>query len=208
MRRLIYVPIVHTMADMGSEAETLKMEYIERYGEAAWFRSRQIVEGVWEGITERLRALNLDYRKVRIYQDGLPSCGRELEIVRQVAACGSKNYALILDLLERGALVEGTESPDLLLEEYNFIKRITQAKDEAEQEAAREAYARESSRILKQRDEFISRRIDESLQEGEIGLLFLGLMHQVDQMLPKDIEVSYLIHRLPFQGAVTLPGGA
>jgi len=39
MRRLIYVPIVHTMADMGSEAEALKQESIKRYGRRRWRRS-------------------------------------------------------------------------------------------------------------------------------------------------------------------------
>ncbi|MEK7220546.1 MAG: hypothetical protein AAB253_05060, partial [candidate division NC10 bacterium] len=54
-------------------------------------------------------------------------------------------------------------------------------------------------RLLRQRDEFIGRRIDETLKEGEVGILFIGLMHRVDRFLAPDIEVQYLIHRLPFQ---------
>jgi hypothetical protein len=71
---------------------------------------------------------------------------------------------------------------------------------------AREEYARESERILRQRDEFIARRVDESLKEGEVGILFIGLMHRVDRFLPADIEVQYLIHRLPFHITAGEPG--
>ncbi len=198
MRRLIYVPIVHTMADMGSEAEALREEYIKRYGEARWSRSRQVIEEVWDGIRGRLLSMPLDYRKLRIYQDGLPVCGREVEIAREVARRGSKNYALVLELVERGATLEGTEDPALLVEEYHYITSLAQAKSQAEREAAEARYTKESARILKERDRFISRRIDETLKEGETGVLFLGMLHQVDQLLPKDIQVSYLIHRLPF----------
>lgn len=198
MKRLIYVPIVHTMADMGSEAEALKEEYIKRYGEAGWSRSRQVIEEVWDGIRARLFDMNLDYQKLRIYQDGLPVCGREVEIAREVAGKGSQNYALVLELVERGATLEGTENPALLVEEYHYITSLPQAKSRAEREAAEARYARESARILNERDRFISRRIDETLKEGETGILFLGMLHQVDKLLPKDIQVNYLIHRLPF----------
>ncbi len=220
MRRLIYVPIVHTAADMGSQAGALEREHVRRHGRGGWIRTRRLVGEVWEGLRTCLLALDLDYRRVRIYQDGLPVCGRELDIVREVAQGGSRNYALILELLDRGAVVEGTESPGLLREEYERIRSampngpvrrppsaslgsgggpIPTGKSGAQAESqAREDDARESERILRQRDEFIGRRIDESLKEGEVGILFIGLMHRVDRYLPPDVEVQYLIHRLPF----------
>lgn len=218
MRRLIYVPIVHTVADMGSQAEALEREHVRRHGRGEWARTRRLIDEVWEGLRTRLLALDLDYRRVRIYQDGLPICGRELDIVREVAQGGSRNYAIILELLDRGAVVEGTESPGLLREEYERIRSAipkesvpqdpmrtgeldakAESRKEGPPDQAREEYARESEKILRQRDEFIGRRIDESLKEGEVGILFIGLMHRVDRFLAPDIEVQYLIHRLPFQ---------
>lgn len=193
MRRLIYVPIVHTAADMGSQAEALEREHVRRHGRGEWARTRRLIDEVWDGLRTRLLALDLDYRRVRIYQDGLPVCGRELDIVREVARGGSRNYALTLELLDRGTVVEGTESPGLLREEYERIRSAIPAGQ------AREEHAREGERILRQRDEFIGRRIDETLKEGEVGILFIGLMHRVDRFLAPDIEVQYLIHRLPFQ---------
>lgn len=217
MRRLIYVPIVHTTADMGSQAEALEREHVRRHGRGEWSRTRRLIDEVWEGLRKRLLALDLDYRTVRIYQDGLPVCGRELDIVREVAQAGSRNYALILELLERGAMLEGTESPDLLREEYERIQLAipkesvprgwmqtgeldptAESRKAGPPDQAREECASESERLLCERDEFIARRIDESLKEGEMGILFIGLMHRVDRFLPRDVEVQYLIHRLPF----------
>lgn len=200
MRRLIYVPIVHTAADMGSQAEALEREHVRRHGRGEWARTRRLIDEVWEGLRTRLLALNLDYRRVRIYQDGLPVCGRELDIVREVAQGGSRNYALILELLSRGAVVEGTESPGLLREEYERIRSAIPAGQ------AREEDAGEGERLLRQRDEFVGRRVGETLKDGEVGILFIGLMHRVDQFLPPDIEVQYLIHRLPFQILPSDPG--
>lgn len=201
MRQLIYVPIIHTMVDMGSKSEALKQEYLRRFGVARWERSRQVIDEAWEGIRAKLLALTLPWERVRIYQDGLPVSGRELEIAQDVAAQGSKNYQLVIELVLRGARLMGTESPELLTREYAHIKRIADAKTDAEREEAMRSYAAESSEILKERDAFIAQRIAETLEEGEVGLLFLGMMHEVDRLLPEAIQVEFLIDRLPLREA-------
>jgi hypothetical protein len=200
MRRLIYyVPIIHTMVDMGSKAEALKQEYIRRFGVERWEQSRRIIEDVWEGIRSKLLTLTFPWERVRIYQDGLPVSGKELEIAREVAAQGSKNYQLVMELVGRGARLMGTESPELLIREYTHIKRITEAQTEAEREEAKRSYEVESAEILKERDAFITRQITETLEEGEVGLLFLGVMHEVDRLLPEGIQVKFLIDWLPLR---------
>lgn len=197
MRRLIYVPIVHTIVDMGSTAEVLRQESIRRFGAERWAESRRIIDEVWEGIRAKLLGLKLSWERVRIYQDGLPVSGRELEIARDVAAQGSKNYQIVIELVQRGATLMGTESPELLTQEYTHITRIAEAQSDAEREEATRSYATESAEILRARDAFIARRIAETLEEGEVGLLFLGMMHGVDRLLPEEIQVEFLIDRLP-----------
>jgi len=201
MRRLIYVPIIHTMVDMGSKSEALKQEYLRRFGVERWERSRQVIDETWEGIRAKLLALTLPWQRVRIYQDGLPVSGKELEIAREVAAQGSKNYQLVIELVLRGARLMGTESPELLTREYAHIKRIADAETDAEREEAMRRYAAESPEILKERDAFIARRIADTLEDGEVGLLFLGMMHEVDRLLPEAIQVEFLIDRLPLREA-------
>ena len=48
------------------------------------------------------RVLHLDFTPRRLYQDGLPRCGQEEAIVRNLAREGSVNHMLLLDLMARG----------------------------------------------------------------------------------------------------------
>ncbi|MBI1747698.1 MAG: hypothetical protein HYR55_14090 [Acidobacteria bacterium] len=189
-RRLNYVPIVHSEADMGSLSGGLQKAYINRFGEKLWQEHRQAIDDMWEGIKAKVNKLALDFKKVRLYQDGLPVCGKEKEIVQQVAESGSKNHQLLLELMSQGATLMGTEDPSLLIKEYNRLRGAERITGKAE-----------SLELLDQRDNFIARRITDTLLPEETGILFIGLMHRVDEKLSQDIEINYLIHNLPFRHA-------
>ncbi len=185
-RRLIYVPIVHESADMGSQAEKLRQIYVARYGLRAWQESRKAISAYWLRIEREIERLNLDYKKVRLYQDGLPVCGQEAEIIRDVAETGSRNYSLLQNLIRKGSFFEGTEDPALLCAERDLLNASDQP--EAEKQA-------NASKLMKQRDQFISDRIDQTLQPGEVGIVFIGALHKLREILPKDIEVRILLER-------------
>ena len=91
-RRLIYVPIIHTEVDMGSLAESFKKEYIQKYGVRKWNQHLKKINDLWTDIEAHLQQKDLCYRKVKVYQDGLPVCGKELQIVRDIANSGGKNH--------------------------------------------------------------------------------------------------------------------
>jgi hypothetical protein len=44
--------------------------------------------------------------------------------------------------------------------------------------------------LLRQRDEYIAQRIDQSLDESETGILFIGAYHHVKPRLPRDIYIK------------------
>ena len=198
MRQLIYVPVIHSEADMGTVAGPHKKEFTDQLGVCVWNEHIKAVDEMWEGIRKRLCRLDIDHSKVRIYQDGLPLCGRELDIVHDVAAQGSQNHRLVLSLVKRGASLEGTEDVQLLLEEYGYIQAITNELEPAERREEAKALSMKRKLLLRRRDRFIARRIDETLKEDETGILFAGMAHQIDKYLANDIQVSYLIFRLPF----------
>jgi hypothetical protein len=52
-----------------------------------------------------------------------------------------------------------------------------------------------SEALLKRRDEFMAQRINETLQDGETGILFLGMLHSLERYLAWDIGVIYPLHR-------------
>jgi hypothetical protein len=196
MRKLKYVPIIHTGIEMGSMYGTLKTEYIKRYGKKKWEEHNRTIEDFWRGICERVFELNLEYPKTRLYQDGLPVCGKEMDIVQELVRMGSRNHQILMKLIQLGAKLEGTEDSRLLLEEYAYLK---DASADLDNPKSKKKHQRLAQSILEKRDSYIAQRIDETLAEGETGLLFIGITHRVNEKLPKDIGIEYVIYRFPFK---------
>ncbi|MFZ5516953.1 MAG: hypothetical protein ACOY90_09970 [Candidatus Zhuqueibacterota bacterium] len=202
MRDLIYVPIIHTEADLGSMASSFRQAYTHQFSESHYNAHVTSIDHMWEGLTRTVQELNVIWTSTRLYQDGLPVCGRELEIVTELANSGSKNHLLLRSLIQNGAMLEGTEDKELLLKEYHFIQKIMTAENPFIKRKRSEEYKQHSATLLQQRDRFIANRIDATLQQSETGLLFMGMLHKVDHYLAKDIHVNFLIHRLPFDKMV------
>ncbi len=193
MRKLILIRIVHTAADMGSMSEGLIKEGVAKIGKEKWLENQRKIENFWNEVEKEIDALNLDYSRTRIYQDGLP-CGGELglKIVRETADKGSKNYQIVRKLIERGATIEATESPELLRKEYEHIKAFIAAKTSEEKAEAMRRYDNIKEKLMQERDAFIAKAIDATLKNNETGLLFIGAAHNVIPLLAKDIEVKSL----------------
>jgi hypothetical protein len=173
MRTLIVIPIIHTERNIGS-----------LFGEQ--FKS---ADEIWRGIRRMIAELELPYASVRLYQDALPLCEKESDIVKEIAARGSQNHRLLVDLMEQGARLVGTEDPKLLLQEYQFLQ---DALGSGKQGPENQRHDR-SRNLLSERDRFIAGRINATLSAGEIGLLFLELAHSVEPLLDSDILVRPLL---------------
>ena len=190
-RLLIYIPIVHTGADMGSlrrPLEKLKVSMAGRQGQA---RGEWLVNKTWDEIERAVRELPKPTGTVRIYQDGLPVCGNEQRLIIELAEAGSRNHRLIRRLMEQGAIPMGTESAELLLEEYGLA--VASLAPKGPRNALRSAGRGKSlgECLLERRDRFIGARINSTLAHGETGILFLGMLHAVEPYLEKDITVVY-----------------
>jgi len=61
-------------------------------------------------IEQAIERLALPYDRLRLFRDGLPVCGREAEIVAELAKADSRNHRLLDRSPEKGAMVMGTES--------------------------------------------------------------------------------------------------
>jgi hypothetical protein len=127
-RTLIYLPIVHTQADMGALKESVARANLEKVGRAGWSRKTAAIDQIWTAIEATIDALALSFDRVRLYQDGLPVCGREAEIVTELAQAGSRNHQLLLRLMAQGAVLMGTESGELLVQEYQSAKQSLTAR--------------------------------------------------------------------------------
>lgn len=182
-RRLYYVPIVHTQEDLGSLAGSAQAQTTARLGAAAWEEKQRAGAEYWEGVASWVDTLPAELPGFRLYQDGLPVCGSEDRIVAELADKGSRNYRLLTRLMQRGAVLMGTESPNLLREEYELVQQLL-----AE---GRVQPPRNPAELLARRDGFIAQRIAQTLLPGEMGILFIGALHHVAPLLPSDIQLSY-----------------
>lgn len=186
MRELILIPVVHTPEDLGSQRKAVERQYVAHFGQAQWQSHLQAITEFWEGLEQQVLSLALDFTRVRLYQDGLPVCGRELDIVTDIARDGSRNHRLLLTLLEKGASLEGTEEISLLMEERERLleQRNTQPDSGGYDE------------LMQRRDAYIAARIDTTLQAGETGLLFIGAMHRMKEQLASGIELIEMAQAL------------
>jgi Na+/phosphate symporter len=191
IRRLVYIPIVHTHADMGALRESVRQVALRKLGKTGWERKLKVIDKMWTQIEQVIDSLALQYEKVRLYQDGLPVCGREIEIVTELAKAGSRNHQILLRLLEKGATIMGTESSELLVEEYELVKQILATGDTSSIVKMTNNQKALSESLLRRRDQYIADRINKTLRAGETGIIFLGLLHALGRWLDKDIQVIY-----------------
>ena len=195
-RTLILVPIIHSPADMGTLAPSVRRVTVQKIGQQGWERNVDVIRQMWADISQAVEGWELPWATVRLYQDGLPRCGRESEIVKELAGAGSPNHQILLKLMHKGATLMGTESPDLLLQEYRLVKHLLAMEHP---EAAAKAGTKQSARsrsLLARRDRDIAECINTSLRPSETGILFLGMLHSVEPHLARDIHVTHPIRQL------------
>lgn len=166
------------------------------------------INDFWQQMSEAVLSLDLSYDKVRLYQDSLPCCGFEMEIVRDLTAQGSSNFQLLQTLLDRGASLEGTESIELLMEELRWAKRMSRLPagdledlnlgsaglgSGSSGTAGLNEQQRTPAELIVARDQFIAERILQTLRPDEEGLLFIGMLHDVATWMDPSITVRYPI---------------
>lgn len=183
MRRLLYIPIIHEEADLGSARTALAQKSAALSGERRWVLHRETVGKFWETVAAYLRSF--DPYQLKVYQDGLAADGETgMRIVEEAARRGSKNYQLVLGLLKGGAELRKTEEPALLLREREVLLKHLRQDLDAEQ------YRLQRDRLMEERDKFIAKTVTATLKEGEVGVLFIGAHHNVASRLAGDISVE------------------
>ncbi|MDP3011138.1 MAG: hypothetical protein Q8N27_00310 [Candidatus Hydromicrobium sp.] len=188
MKALIYVPIIHMSSDMGSLAKDLNRRGIADLGEELWKEHIKTVEGFWDELSHYFDSI--DVSGMKIYQDGMVAGGEVgQKIVEEGAKSGSKNYELVSELLKRGVILVKTEDFKLVKKERDRLIAITQARSLPEKLIAFMKYKVIKNRLLNKRDEFIARRIEETLNQDGTGIIFIGAFHNIKERLPKDVRI-------------------
>ncbi|MDP2726195.1 MAG: hypothetical protein Q8P59_01510 [Dehalococcoidia bacterium] len=186
MRKLLYIPIIHAQSDLGSLGPAIEGVSASLVGASRWARHKTAVAGFWKAIEDYLTSV--DAKGLKIYQDGLAAEG-ELgrKVVAEAARRGSKNHQIVLALMDRGAEIRKTEDVSLLLEEGRRLLEAVQERPPGPKTSDRSARERD---LTGERDRFAAARINETLKEGETGVLFMGAYHDILSHLSKDILVT------------------
>lgn len=191
MRKLYYVPIIHTGADLGVIGGEAARRGVERLGEGVWTKHVETVSGFWHALEDCFSAF--DAAGVRIYQDGMMTDGELGErIVKEGAEKGSKNFMIILGLLKKGAVLMKTEDIALLRKEYTLLLEISKAARPVRKLLSYLKYRLIKNRLLKKRDCYIAGMINDTLKDQETGVLFVGAYHGVRPSLAGDMQVIEL----------------
>lgn len=145
-----------------------------------------IFDRFWEQVEEQITALELKLGKVnRIYHELIPAGGKEGS--QAVKELHDKSHEIIETCLSNGAQLEAVEDVDLLTEFMDWGRCLMVGLQN--QKVLTRVYEFYSE-AGKKRNEYISRKIDETLQPDETGILLMRETHQV-QFSP-DIQVFYI----------------
>jgi hypothetical protein len=187
MRKLLYVPLIHGSADLGSLASSVDEKGVAVHGEERWEEHKRTISGFWDSIESYMDSL--DVTDSQIYQDGLAADGSlGQRIVKEAARKGSRNYQVVERLMARGARIVKTEDISTVLKEVELIKKIAQSKSVPGRLFTGLKYELAKKRLLDERDEFIAKTIGDSLVRN--GILFIGAFHNVIPKLASDIVVE------------------
>ena len=193
MRTLIYVPIIHSVADMGTMGEELKRKSVSGLGENVWQKHTETVAGYWEAIESYFENSDLYVRGIKIYQDGMFVDGEmAIKLIRDGVKSGSKNSEIVSTLISCGAILVKTEDFKMVKDEYDGLQSIIKSKTNIKKLIQLLRYKILKPIFLRRRDRFIAATIDETLKPNETGILFVGAYHNVMKSLPKDITVIEL----------------
>ena len=163
-RKLYLVPLIF-------RGEDAPPEYSEKF------------ELYWEQVKTHINNLEAKIGQVnRVYHESVAPAGEEgLKFMEKLSP---SSYQIAKDKCQNGAVVEATEDKELADEAIDWERclLIGLVSEKALRKVSE--FYQEAS---KKRYEYIAKRIDETLKEGEAGLLFIREGHMVQ--FPNDIEV-------------------
>ena len=188
MRTLIYVPIIHNYADMGIAKKLALDPDGERY------EFEKAIDRLWNMIGRDIAGMNLDFRKIMIYQDSWCETSDHKSLITN-ASRGSRNYQLILRYLRRGATLIDTEKFSLVFDSF-FVRTARRYAIEPELFFQMRMFIHavilrilldtgsfSTKKDLDRRDAYVAKRIQDTLGEGQTGILFMGADHGVDRFI-------------------------
>lgn len=166
-RKLYFIPLLY----MGEDTPVEYLALFNKY---------------WEQVAKQLVELESKLGNVkRIYHELIPVSGDEG--CNAVKELNEKCHSLIQTTMIKGAQMEALEDNNLMTEYMDWGRcLLIGLQNPGVINRVYDSYTESG----KKRNEFITGRIDETLENDEIGILFMRENHQVQ--FPPDIQVFYV----------------
>jgi len=218
MIELLYFKIIHQSSETGLDEEIAKYPSYSSLSEEDRKNTldaiEQIYEEMWQAINNELNLLDFKaYSAVKVYRDSIariPNNDRDQNLppekkyqnhphyLKQIyeKSVSEKAQKTIFNLLERGAILEGTEIKTWWIchHHYQRIKDFLYDKIPnilyRTPLLSKKALPAIESFIIAKRDQFIARTIDKTLKDRELGILFMGAAHMVDLYLLDEVDIT------------------
>ncbi len=147
---------------------------------------QRMVEGYWTAVETHLAHLTARLGPARrVYYETVLGSGEAAQ--QSIQSLNDRSHGIVTAALAGGAELTSVEDEELLREEFDWQRCLLTGL--TSQKVARLAF--ESYREVNQkRYEHIARRIDETLQPGEVGIILIREEHRVQ--FPTDIQVFYV----------------
>ena len=166
-RKLFFIPLIYG----GKDLPTQYLGIFNKY---------------WKQVENQIENLELKLGQVnRIYHELIPLTGEDgIKVLKEL---NNKSCQIAESRIARGSQLEALEDADILTEFMDWSRCLAIGlQNHKVMETVYEAY-NESSR---NRNEFISKYVDETLRADEIGILFMREGHKIT--FPSDIEIFYV----------------
>jgi hypothetical protein len=166
-RKLYFVPLIYGGKD-------LPEDYLAKFHK------------YWEQVEKQVEELSGKLGEVnRIYHEYIAASGEDA--MKTIGELSEKSQKIVQSCLEKKAQLEAVEDNDILTEFMDWNRCLVIGLQNPKVVSKIYDFYIEAG---KKRNEYIARKIDDTLQENEIGLLLMSENHQVQ--FPPDIQVFYV----------------
>jgi hypothetical protein len=147
---LLYVPRMYTESEFRKIALTLPEDF------------QQKTEEFWSYVKEKL--LIFEGKIQRIYRDNIDKSGAAA--LDHLSMLDRENHVIVKGLVEKGAYFEATEDSMLMAESESWLEMLNL-------HAANSIVLENYEETIRERDKYVSSRINETLKDNEVGVLFM-----------------------------------
>ena len=164
-RMLLHVPRMYTEMEFRKLTLTLPDDFQQKASE------------FWSYVKEKL--LIFDGKIQRIYRDKIDKS--EAEALDCLSVLDRENHAIVKELVEKGASFEATEDSMLIAESESWLEML-------DSQAANSIVLENYEETIRERDKYISSRINETLKDNEVGVLFM----EPDREITVDADIKVI----------------